>query len=83
MAKSITLTLAFTTANSHAELHRLWHQGKDFRMSTTGQYCSVRDLPMLKQDYDNIVIRCMTRDRTSVLERCIWTHPLAGLTTYV
>jgi hypothetical protein len=83
MAKSIILTLAFTTAASHAELHRLWSQGKDFRMSTTGQYCSVRDIDKLKQDFDNIVIRCVSRDKTTVLERCIWTHPLAGLTTYV
>lgn len=83
MAKSITLTLAFTTAQDIADLQDSWLGGKDFRMSTTGQYCSIRNYKQLKQDYDSITIRAFSSDREAIFERCIWTHPLAGITTYV
>ena len=84
MPKSVTLTLACgRTVDSLIALQGAWASGCDFQMSTTGQYCSVRDYAYLKADYDNIIIRAMHKNRNSIFECCIWSHPLAGLTTYV
>ena len=34
------------------ELVELWNDGKDFRVYILNQYTSIRDIELLKQDYD-------------------------------
>ena len=84
MPESVTLTLAFgKTVDDTADLLTQWCRGKDFRMSTTRQCTSIRDLAYLKSDYDNIVLRAPLHDASGFVETCIFDHILRGLTSYV
>lgn len=71
---------------SAEELRTMWADGKDFRMFMAGgffAYCSIRDFDMLKKDFDVITLRSSNPGSTVVFECPIFTHILAGNTSYI
>jgi len=68
------------------ELQDMWMSGKDFRMFMDGgyfAYCSIRDYKMMKKDFDNIILRGSNKAASAVFEKTIFTHVLAGNTSYI
>jgi len=46
-------------------------------------YCSIRDYKMMKKDFDIIILRGSNLAASAVFEKTIFTHVLAGNTSYI
>ena len=57
-----------------------WESGRDFQI-VGGPACSIRDFDELKKLADRINLRYLGNEHYEYIR--IWTHPLAGVTTYV
>jgi hypothetical protein len=40
---------------SSEDVKKAWEEGKDFLMLNTSQYCSIRDIEFLKEEYQNSI----------------------------
>ena len=57
-----------------------WESGRDFQI-VGGPACSIRDFEELKKLADRVNLRYLGNENYEYIN--LWTHPLAGLTTYV
>lgn len=70
------LTYAYgKSVESTDELLAAWEGGKDFKINN-GPYCSIRNLDILKKDFDYIQLRGYNKKRTTVFEIGIYDKEL-------
>lgn len=81
--KKAILKIAFNRkpVTSVDTLIQWWEGGKDF--SLNGRYCSNRDFEYLKKEFDIIELVGYNTTEMKRYSITIWTHPLAGITSYV
>lgn len=83
MPHKIELTLAYgRTVSSMQDLVGAWESGMDFKICG-GPYCSIRDLPYLKQEYDCIIIHALDKNRKCIFSYNVFSHILMGVTNYI
>jgi len=87
MREKIELRPAYgRKVESLEELQDMWLSGNDFRIWCDGAYyayCSIRDYKMMKKDFDIIILRGSNLAASAVFEKTIFTHVLAGNTSYI
>ena len=87
MPKKVELRPAYgRKVENLEELQDMWLSGVDFRMFMDGTYyayCSIRDYRMMKKDFDIIILRGSNQAASAIFEKTLFTHVLAGNTSYI
>jgi len=87
MPKQVKLIPAYgRRVENLEELQDMWLSGKDFQMfcyGIGGGYCSIRDYAIIRKDFDIITLRGSNQAASAVFEKTIFTHLLAGNTSYI
>ena len=81
MGYRIELYKALPFVHAKQDTIDAWEAGKDFKI-VNGPYCSKRDFNQLKKDFDIIELKWVDNNGVARYHN-IYTHILAGVTTYV
>lgn len=81
MGYRIEMYKAAPLVHSKQDTIDAWNAGKNFKI-VGGPYCSKRDFEQLKKDFDIIELKWVDKQNKARYHN-IFTHILAGVTTYV
>ena len=65
--------------NSLAECLAAWNCGKDFKMTGSNRYCSIRDLEYMQANFETVEIYWFNKIKKAYQSVQIWRNPMHGI----